>query len=269
MIQGFSAAWRVMALSGSLLLAWPVAASSAEPGLPTGLQVSGSEEGLALTDAEGRALYRLDLDRYPRRRPDLTAIIAARCADVCDRLWRPAAPPAGFSPAGEFGTVQRKDGATQLTFKGDPLYTFAGKSLDEAAAAPVALPYLSSYTGKGLQMREGVPVSVVYWRRALYQPAAPKTPVPSGVSPRWSKTTYVLAAGERSLYVRQGGCDGDCDGLERLPAPLAALPVGAWRPTEDAASGRRFWSYRGQLVYAAQDATTAPPGRAWRRLEAR
>lgn len=269
MIQGNGLVRSLAALAGGLLLATSAAASPVESDLPAGLHARASDEGLALVDADGRSLYRLDLDRYGRRFPNAAQAIAQRCANVCDRLWRPAAPPAGFSPAGDFGVTKSKDGAAQLTFKGDPLYTFAGKSLDEAAAVPVAPPYLSGYTGKPLTMHEGVPVSVVYWRRALYQPAAPKEVLPSGVTLRWSKTAYVLSAGERPLYVRQGACAKDCGGLEPLAAPLAALPVGSWKPTEDAASGRRYWSYRGQLVYAAQDAAAPPQDRAWRKLEAR
>src|SRR6185437_15222695 len=59
--------------------------------LPEGIATRTTDEGLALADAHGQLLYRLDLDRYRARRRQAAAMIDQRCADVCDKLWRPAA----------------------------------------------------------------------------------------------------------------------------------------------------------------------------------
>lgn len=248
----------------------PARAGEAANALPAGLKTHMTPDGLALADGSGRPVYRLDLDRYrARRRGGGGGLIAARCAGVCDKLWRPIAPPADFKPDGDWGVEPHADRPAQLTYKGDPLYSFQGKSLDEAAALPTAPPYFSSYAAKPALMREGVPIGTVYWHAALYAPPAPKTPAPAGVTPHWSKTIYVFAAGgDRELYVRQGGaCDRDCDGLEPLPAPLAALAVGDWRPVEGK-DGARLWSYRGRIVYR-QAAEGPEPGGAWQALEVR
>jgi predicted lipoprotein with Yx(FWY)xxD motif len=256
----------VLAVAG-VLLAGP--ALAATRGLPAGLETRATKDGLALADAQGRLLYRLDVDRYAKRRKDAAQLIAARCADVCDKLWRPVAPPVALASGDDWSALKRPDGTAQLAYKGDPLYVFAGKSLDEAAAEPIAPSYFSSYSAKPVELRDGVPVSTLYWHAALYQPPTPMADAPAGVALRWMKTAYVFAAGDRPLYQAQGGdCAGACHGLEPLAAPLAALPVGAWRPVEDK-RGRRCWSYRGRLVYAAGDAAQEPTGQAWRRLELR
>jgi predicted lipoprotein with Yx(FWY)xxD motif len=46
----------------------------------------------------------------------------------CLSMWIPLTVPAGTTPSGpvSLGTIQRPDGGTQVTYKGLPLYTFAG-----------------------------------------------------------------------------------------------------------------------------------------------
>jgi predicted lipoprotein with Yx(FWY)xxD motif len=215
-------------------------------------------------------LYRLDLDRYRKRRPQSAKLIAERCGGACGQLWTPAAAPAGLKPDDDFAAVERKGAPAQLSYKGDPLYTFAGKSLDEAAKVEVAPSYFSSYAAKPVQLHDGVPSATLYWHEALYQPPQLKTPAPAGVSARWVKTTYVFAdSEEHKLYAPKvgRGCVGGCDGLAPLAAPMAALPVGDWRPVEGK-DGQRLWSYKGRLVYRAEAADTEP-GADWQALEAR
>lgn len=251
------------------LFALPPALAAAGP-LPAGITTRQAEDGLALALASGEPLYRLDLDRYAKRRRDAARVAAERCADVCDRLWRPAPAPAGFKAEGDWTTTERPWGA-QLTYKGDPLYSFAGKDLAEAEAAAVAPPYFSSYTAKPVKMVEGVPVATLYWHAALYQPPAPDAPTPAGVGVRWEKTAYVFADAEnRELYVAKSGraCQEDCDGLQPLAAPMAAAALGEWKPVEDAVGGR-YWAYRGRIAHHAASADAKPPGGDWRLLEAR
>ena len=124
--------WAAIGL-GALVLASPAIAGGAAGDLPQGVKTHVTEEGLTLVDAAGKPIYRLDTDRIIKRRPEIAATINARCGDVCARIWRPMAPPAGFTAAGDWGVIQR-NGAAQLTYKGDPLYHFAGKN--GSAAAP-------------------------------------------------------------------------------------------------------------------------------------
>jgi predicted lipoprotein with Yx(FWY)xxD motif len=258
----------VLALTGVLALA-PGVSRAAAPQLPPGLGAQAGDEGLVLT-AQGAVLYRLDLDRYRARGKQANAqLIDARCAQVCDRLWRPAPPPANFVAAGDWGIATRADGVAQLTYKGDPLYTFTGRSLQEAAESSVAPPYFSSYTAKTVQLRDGVPVGTVYWREALYEPTPPRLDLPAGVQVKWDKTAFVFVSSDgRKLRQPKPGasCAADCAGMEPLAAPLAALPVGVWRPTEEK-DGRRVWSYRGRIVYLAK--VEGAPNAAMTVMEAR
>ena len=256
-----------LVLAGALAL--PPAAASAGP-LPAGITTRKSEEGLALALGAGEPLYRLDLDRIAKRRRDAARIAEERCADVCHKLWRPAPAPKDFVAGGDWSTTQRPWGA-QLTYKGDPLYTFAGESLAEAAKLQVAPPYFSSYSAKPTAMVDGVPVATLYWHAALYEPPAPEARTPAGVGVRWAKTAYVFADTEnRQLYVARSGraCKADCGGLEPLAAPLAAAPVGEWKPVEDSA-GARYWAYQGRIAHRASADGEPPPGAGWRPLEVR
>jgi predicted lipoprotein with Yx(FWY)xxD motif len=48
---------------------------------------------------------------------------------VCDIAWPPLVAPAGMAPNANFSTITRKDGRTQLTYTGRPLYTFFGDTV--------------------------------------------------------------------------------------------------------------------------------------------
>jgi len=50
------------------------------------------------------------------------------CTGACVSTWHPLLVPAGVKPAGpvKLGTIKRPEGKTQVTFKGRPLYSFAG-----------------------------------------------------------------------------------------------------------------------------------------------
>jgi predicted lipoprotein with Yx(FWY)xxD motif len=76
--------------------------------------------GTVLATSSGLTLY--------RNTRESNGVIA--CTGPCVQTWPPVtvsgtvpASPAGVAT---FGTVTRPDGTTQLTFKGMPLYTFAG-----------------------------------------------------------------------------------------------------------------------------------------------
>jgi len=89
----------------------------------------GQKEGLGtfLTDASGRSLYLFEAD---------TAVAGGRqrastCYDECAQAWPPllaVGEPVPANPAVRaelIGTVERRDGARQVTYNGWPLYYYA------------------------------------------------------------------------------------------------------------------------------------------------
>lgn len=76
--------------------------------------------GEVLVDGEGNTLYVFKKDTK-----DTSA-----CVDACTKAWPPLAgssvTPGSGLDAADFGTITRPDGTTQITFYGQPLYTFSG-----------------------------------------------------------------------------------------------------------------------------------------------
>ncbi|MCS7221609.1 MAG: hypothetical protein N0A15_09980 [Anaerolineae bacterium] len=82
---------------------------------------SNEQLGSFLVDAKGMTLY-IFLNDTPN---------TSNCYDACARNWPPllveGAPVAGEGvDASLLGTTQRKDGTTQVTYNGWPLYYFVG-----------------------------------------------------------------------------------------------------------------------------------------------
>ena len=72
-----------------------------------------------LVNANGRTLYSLSVERRGR----------FICTDkACLSFWHPLVVRAGVTPTGakSLATVRRPDGRRQVTYRGAPLYTFAG-----------------------------------------------------------------------------------------------------------------------------------------------
>lgn len=82
------------------------------------------EIGVVLQAPNGLTLYRFTTEK--------NGTIA--CTGDCATTWPPLLAESGKVPAasqdlaGSLGTVERPDGTMQVTFKGKPLYTFAGDS---------------------------------------------------------------------------------------------------------------------------------------------
>jgi predicted lipoprotein with Yx(FWY)xxD motif len=73
-----------------------------------------------LVDAQGLTLYHLSGEQNGKW---------ICTSGACVKVWHPLAAPTGGAPSGSvgsLGTVKRPGGAVQVTFKGVPLYTFAG-----------------------------------------------------------------------------------------------------------------------------------------------
>jgi predicted lipoprotein with Yx(FWY)xxD motif len=73
-----------------------------------------------LTNIKGMTLYRLTGETNGR----------FLCTGSCLKLWPPLLVAAGTKPKGpvRLGTIKRPEGKTQVTFKGMPVYTYAGDS---------------------------------------------------------------------------------------------------------------------------------------------
>jgi predicted lipoprotein with Yx(FWY)xxD motif len=102
-------------------------AASAKPASPAGgaLQISTKRGagGRYLTDGSGRSLYLWVADSGGK----------SACMGDCAQDWPPltatSTPSAGNGvTAGDLGTVARSGGAKQVTYKGHPLYYYAGDS---------------------------------------------------------------------------------------------------------------------------------------------
>jgi predicted lipoprotein with Yx(FWY)xxD motif len=74
--------------------------------------------GTVLVDAQGMTLYHLSAEQGGK-------FICATTA--CTGIWHPLTVQPGSSPSGvgSLATVKRPDGTLQVTYKGEPLYTFA------------------------------------------------------------------------------------------------------------------------------------------------
>jgi predicted lipoprotein with Yx(FWY)xxD motif len=78
--------------------------------------------GTVLVDSQGMTLYRLTGEGAGKFICTSTACLAA---------WHPLTVTAGSKPSGSVGSlgvVKRSNGMTQVTYKGEPLYTFAHDS---------------------------------------------------------------------------------------------------------------------------------------------
>ena len=85
--------------------------------------------GKVLVDARGRTLYLFKADKGPKSACD------GACASVWPPLTSTGRPTAGPGvTASKLGTTRRSDGATEVTYNGHPLYTFAGDSAPGATS---------------------------------------------------------------------------------------------------------------------------------------
>jgi predicted lipoprotein with Yx(FWY)xxD motif len=92
----------------------------ASGGLVAVASVDGSD---VLVDRAGRTLYSADVEKDGK----------ILCTGGCVSFWDPvlgSASDAGSTDL-DLGTVERPDGASQLTFEGLPLYTFTEESAGE------------------------------------------------------------------------------------------------------------------------------------------
>lgn len=90
-------------------------------GGPATLKLSSSAAGRFLVDRQGHSVYLFEKDE------DGESYCGGACAAVWPPLETSSAPQAGTGvDSGALGTTQRADGDMQVTYRGHPLYYYAG-----------------------------------------------------------------------------------------------------------------------------------------------
>jgi predicted lipoprotein with Yx(FWY)xxD motif len=86
------------------------------------IKTASTSVGTILVNSAGHAIYWFAIDTPTK----------SNCNGQCAGFWPPVKGPvtaaSGVSLPGTFGTIKRADGSTQATYKGHPLYTYAGDS---------------------------------------------------------------------------------------------------------------------------------------------
>lgn len=116
-VAGFSA---VVLAAGCASSSGSSSGTNAGGGQTVGVRtVSGSQ---VLVDSSGHSLYFSDQEKVAHK-------VLCRSSN-CELIWRPVTVPAGQQPtgpgsiAGKLATTPRGGGDRQVTFNGEPLYTF-------------------------------------------------------------------------------------------------------------------------------------------------
>jgi predicted lipoprotein with Yx(FWY)xxD motif len=99
------------------------ATPSSSGGSGPSVKLASTKLGNVLVDAKGRTLYLFEADQGPM----------SACSGACASIWPPLTstgePTAGPGvAASKLGTTERSGGATEVTYNGHPLYTYAGDS---------------------------------------------------------------------------------------------------------------------------------------------
>jgi predicted lipoprotein with Yx(FWY)xxD motif len=107
--------------AGGSSYAPPTAAPNAEKGTTFVSLGSAGELGLVLVDSKGYTLYDFHKDKGTK----------SSCYGAFAEGWPPLLSegkpePSNGAMANMLGTTKRRDGTTQVTYNGHPLYTFAG-----------------------------------------------------------------------------------------------------------------------------------------------
>jgi predicted lipoprotein with Yx(FWY)xxD motif len=92
----------------------------------TTIKPAGSQFGQILFDKGGQAIYLFDKEKSAR----------SECYDECAAAWPPVLTrgepqAAGGIDDGLLGTTKRRDGKTQVTYNGHPLYFYAHEGRNE------------------------------------------------------------------------------------------------------------------------------------------
>ena len=111
----------VIAVAVALTAALAVSSTGHAAGSAAAVKTRHGKLGTFLVDGHGRTLYLFQKDKTAR----------SRCSGACATDWPPLltsgkATGSGSARKALLGTSKRSDGTTQVTYKGHPLYTYAG-----------------------------------------------------------------------------------------------------------------------------------------------
>jgi predicted lipoprotein with Yx(FWY)xxD motif len=111
----------VIAIAVALTAALAVGSTGQAAGSAAAVKTRHGKLGTFLVNGHGRTLYLFQKDKTPR----------SKCSGACATDWPPLltsgkATASGSARKALLGTSKRSDGTTQVTYKGHPLYTYAG-----------------------------------------------------------------------------------------------------------------------------------------------
>jgi predicted lipoprotein with Yx(FWY)xxD motif len=199
--------------------------------------------GMGLVDSSGLTLYAFDGNAANPER-------SCGAAD-CARLWAPLEAPEIANPVGEFSVIARDDGITQWSYRGKPLYTFAGdRKAGDGNGGGVDLKFRTA-----LILRFFMPVDVTI-RHTIELGNVLATRRGATLYQRDRVTMEELHQfrtdhGSPALGRAFGTstCDENCaKAWPPLAAPANALPSGYW-DILTRSNGARQWAYKGFALY--------------------
>jgi predicted lipoprotein with Yx(FWY)xxD motif len=147
----------------------PASSAPASSASATALGMTTINGTAVVTNSKGMTLYWFV--------PDTSA--TSRCTGSCATYWPPLIGPvtAGSGVTGTLGSITRPGGATQVTYDGHPLYTYAGDSAPGQAK------------GNGLNVSGGV------WWEMTVSGAKPATGTSSNTSSNTGGTSTSSSGG--------------------------------------------------------------------------
>ena len=223
----------------------------------SGPLVEGDDRNLSwlFADPDGRTLYFYQLDSKNK----------SSCYGECALQWPPALVPAYAHPIGNWGSIKRKEGTSQWTYRDRPLYRSArdtgphqvdGKPLFDKRLLELGSDDPGVAAASERHQFEDLTIQDTHWHPAVFTPADDMARHPPEVT---------LVARVKSFA---GPAFADRSGMTlyflpgenpQPPSPWRPLLAGRlsssrddWRIVEDI-SGVRQWAYRVHRLYTYED----------------
>jgi len=203
------------------------AAATADDGHPADISSGKTDSGLAYTDSRGMTLYAMNV-RYASYIVQ-GADALKYCSGECAKSWIPAKAAADAKPVGPWKVVDGA-GGPQWSYKGDPLFTYAGDSGPGSTAG---------------KERDNL------FNLLSYIPPVPNVKAPAPVKTVFVGEAYILEDGQGHALFTDKSCGTECRNWIPLSAGMASRGIGDWKISRE--GDRLQWTYRGLLVYVSQE----------------
>jgi predicted lipoprotein with Yx(FWY)xxD motif len=206
----------------------------AAPGMPGGIGLQKTIQGIAFADFAGSLLY-IRSDGSP-------------CAGRCREDWLPLAAPAIARGSADWSVVTRADGSKQWAYRGSPLYTQAKNAETDPESGDARSPW-RLVVQKQFDVPPGVAVQMIADEPAFV--------TPGGMTIYEVKRSAQIVKASRSVVTAASAsdfsfvCDAapeDCAKWQPLKAESAAFPPDGWTIVTGG-DGARQWAYRGKPLY--------------------